>query len=1050
MSEKGARYFGLLDQALCNGNWSEIPELARKTDKHAPERKCFTLTARSEAQIASASHRPTSAESTATSSIHGLGELVPKLEKAIHEETRFAEDVDAARVCLAEIYWLREDAEKGVQALGQGDAASKEGGSRIAALGWLEVCEVKANLIRVAALESAGKEEEARRLYLDICQKSPGSRTPELRRWTERLLSKACMFTSRNVRNPTTGSLSECLQCFHAWSDFWSRAPSASSSSRGASSFSYLDIPRRAVWRAYYDLLSVVLQYNLLYHPRSTSPSDLLIQPQSRLPDEQYTSARRRQRAELKRVEATYESLLLDGTQFPKANQTNTEVEEWIQQVMANWNIFCSSTWSDQDLGDGGQQAVSRGALDILYRAATKTFHSTSILRCLFGVHTALGEFGLAMHAFDSYVELVDKAKARAAKSGKHELGFDSDDSVSLTASEAVRVLCRYGDREQGEKAIRVVKTIEAWLDIDKHKAQRDLNLNEDSEKPKEEVDVNEASSPNRVQTNGESYKAVDAKFQHTTLAAAYRAIGIAQAQWTRLTYETDSRSQLQSEALQNLRRAQGYDPSSIESAYALALVLAETGEVSSATSILKSTIAAANSSALEDEAEDEDEEASPEEIAKQRQLVPLWHLLALCLSAKDDYEQAPRMCASAFEQFGEPTVLFGEDNNRDSIDTSNTSSRLARGIVDQMDNFEKEGLVQVKMSQLALVELMEGAEAAVDVSQELLALYGRLFGNVELIKPVARPPPTAASATPSKLGGTLRSLAGSIRPRSVRTSTERGASRQASVGDARPSSTSAGQRGGAGVDASSIGVPISITVTNEDGVPTEKPHHQPHHFPFKIRGQHGDWRDHGNLKSSHSNSSMREKRSTMASERPLSTVNETPKPPAVSNVGAGEAEKTESRDGPASPQQPLGNVAHNAPHDAWPPPPGHKDQPPRQDVRLPAPHPSSKSAMVQPRLASAQDRQQKISLLVKIWLFIAGLYVRADLFEDAAGAVAEAEKLVESFESEIGANHASARRFFEKGWAGGKSVDGLWGDVWGAVSLHLNQLGSDLMLMSA
>ena len=38
--EKGARYFAQLDQALCNGNWTEIQELARKTDKHAPERRC--------------------------------------------------------------------------------------------------------------------------------------------------------------------------------------------------------------------------------------------------------------------------------------------------------------------------------------------------------------------------------------------------------------------------------------------------------------------------------------------------------------------------------------------------------------------------------------------------------------------------------------------------------------------------------------------------------------------------------------------------------------------------------------------------------------------------------------------------------------------------------------------------------------------------------------------------------------------------------------------------------------------------------------------------
>lgn len=38
--EKGARYLASLDQALCNASWIEIPELARKVDKHAPERKC--------------------------------------------------------------------------------------------------------------------------------------------------------------------------------------------------------------------------------------------------------------------------------------------------------------------------------------------------------------------------------------------------------------------------------------------------------------------------------------------------------------------------------------------------------------------------------------------------------------------------------------------------------------------------------------------------------------------------------------------------------------------------------------------------------------------------------------------------------------------------------------------------------------------------------------------------------------------------------------------------------------------------------------------------
>lgn len=36
---KAARYLGLLDQALSKGTWADVPELARKVEKHAPERK---------------------------------------------------------------------------------------------------------------------------------------------------------------------------------------------------------------------------------------------------------------------------------------------------------------------------------------------------------------------------------------------------------------------------------------------------------------------------------------------------------------------------------------------------------------------------------------------------------------------------------------------------------------------------------------------------------------------------------------------------------------------------------------------------------------------------------------------------------------------------------------------------------------------------------------------------------------------------------------------------------------------------------------------------
>ena len=42
-TEKGRRYLAQLDQALCDGKWAEVPELARKTEKHAPEKHCSSI-----------------------------------------------------------------------------------------------------------------------------------------------------------------------------------------------------------------------------------------------------------------------------------------------------------------------------------------------------------------------------------------------------------------------------------------------------------------------------------------------------------------------------------------------------------------------------------------------------------------------------------------------------------------------------------------------------------------------------------------------------------------------------------------------------------------------------------------------------------------------------------------------------------------------------------------------------------------------------------------------------------------------------------------------
>jgi hypothetical protein len=81
--------------------------------------------------------------------------------------------------------------------------------------------------------------------------------------------------------------------------------------------------------------------------------------------------------------------------------------------------------------------------------------------------------------------------------------------------------------------------------------------------------------------------------------------------------------------------------------------------------------------------------------------------------------------------------------------------------------------------------------------------------------------------------------------------------------------------------------------------------------------------------------------------------------------------------------------------------------------------------------------------LLVDIWIFISGLYSRAQMFQDAREAVSEALKLVEAFEVEVAQESSTAKSLSQKGWGGGKSVEELWADAFAAVSIRLRGLTS-------
>ncbi|KAK4569963.1 hypothetical protein LTR86_002933 [Recurvomyces mirabilis] len=992
--EKGKRYLASLDQALCDGRWSEVPELARKTDKHAPERSCFTLVARTEAQIASASHRPTSASSTGTASLHSLGEAIPRLQQAFTGPKTTPDEAYCASACIAEIHWLQSDATAALKALPRDVQSSSTSGGRSTPLGWLEVCEAKAAYIRAAALETTGHAEEAQSVYQAAAVQAPGTRTQELRRWTERLIARGCMYSYRAASQPTLAALNESLISFRSWASFWQRAPTPVTGSGVTPS--RVDIPRRGVWKAYYDLLSTILRHGTVYNTATSSGQALLLASRNGMTDERLTEARKRQRAELRQVEVAYESQLLSHTQFPKASESNTEVESWVEEAMSNWKLLCGADWSDEELGERGKVALGRGMLDILYRAATKTFHSTAILRQLFTVHAALGEYDLAMHAFNSYVEIIGKAKARAEKAAEHEPGFDDDDTAVLTAVEAVRVLCKYGDREQAEKALEVGTQIQKWLGEQAPQVANDIEASDDTRPA--------GIEPPRRSTVTE--------LQPYTIAAAYKAIGISKAEWSRTTYDSDARLSLQTQAIEALKQALSRNSSDLETIFALGQLLADAHDVSSAVTLLKGALAASRASIEEDG-----------DYSKQRQLIPLWHLFSLCLTATDEYDGAIKMCDAAFEQFGEPQNLYGQ--SLASVESA-TRPRAQRGVVDQMDDFEKEALLQLKMSQLTLLELTEGPEQTVDSSNELLQLYARLFGSIEDLKVPAKRPATAATMVPppSKAGGgTLRSIAGSIRPRSNRNSAEKEGQRVVSGSTANLANTSTARSPAS--NGHTTGAPIAITVTNEDGEAAGKEksghHHHDHHLhlPFKVRGHNGDFSKAGSLRSKKSTEALNEKHGASHGD-----------PPAVPPKDFDATGHAQTNTNTSGPQQPMKEVPHSRSPADWPEPIGHDQNPPEQDVRLPAPPPTSHGSTPLPHANLLQERQHKTGVLVNVWLFVAGLYVRAGFYDDAAGAVEESVRLVEAFEAEKEAQQANALALYQKGWGGGKSVDELWGDV--------------------
>lgn len=215
---------------------------------------------------------------------------------------------------------------------------------------WSRVGIVKGAFLKGSSYDRTGAVEDAIHTFSSVLPwlasiPAIASESSLFKMWTERLLVRLCQLCDQSTETGEYVEPSEVLQAYRFWAKFWDVTG-------GGSGAEGMAPHRRSAWKAYYSTLSMMLQHDFPYEPATSGPTG---QPNVRL----------LQRAELKRVEATYESLLLKDTHFPKASGNNREIEAWADSVMVNWRILCGQSWSDPDLGEGGKEAVSRGVLDV-------------------------------------------------------------------------------------------------------------------------------------------------------------------------------------------------------------------------------------------------------------------------------------------------------------------------------------------------------------------------------------------------------------------------------------------------------------------------------------------------------------------------------------------------------------------------------------------------------------------------------------------------------------------------------------------------------------
>lgn len=425
---------------------------------------------------------------------------------------------------------------------------------------------------------------------------------------------------------------------------------------------------------------------------------------------------------EVKSMSDLFEKMLFESVEASKSSDSNAPIEQFIETMMTNWRKTMTFSKHLDRVYKPEDVSETVRMLNLLRRAAIKTFHSCAILRHLIFVLAALGHYDEALTAFQVYTDYQEKARVQQQKTEESrklaptELSGsaavkplhsgDDDKSVVRVFTKVIDILDQI--KGDGLKAKETADTLRGWLGKD------------DSE----EVDLSASSGVNAHSRN-KSIASVKTTETANGLAAVWASIARAYCLFGFQAPTSEEREHVFRSATSSFETCISYSPTDAQVYADYGLFLARNSKISKALEIVRKGLLVDNSN------------------------YACWHLMALVLTSMGEHEKGLNAITN----------------------TINLISQRQKELTTE----ERKCFLQMKITQIAIVEAINGTERALELIPEVFCMFGELFpGSREPekssnTKPLSPTSPKKSSSDKSSADGKL-----ALKPTSSRISIRR------------------------------------------------------------------------------------------------------------------------------------------------------------------------------------------------------------------------------------------------------------------------------------